>query len=259
MTFIARKDEIDGGEPDKNDNGLSLEQNKWLEAHGCKKLSEKEIAERYREWDAQREKNKEWNFHTNWGKVAEETNFFGGLFVLFVYFTLFMNVMDMPTLLSGAEPSGIACPPLTIFCDLILGIFIIKALINAGGFNFILQCIMSFIGGFSEPSNITFEDLEESRRRDAQKHQETADRCAKYYEKKADTDVRDFNTKQKEARKAAAYAKADPEFEVSYRSKGGCWVRDIVRGRDKAELLNRYRNNPMVEYVGGVYGVLEGL
>ena len=250
--LIPKKNDINGNEPDRNDNGLTQEQNDWLQAHGCKKLSPNEMAERNREWDAQREKNKDWKFHTNWGRVAEETKFFEGLFVMFFYFTIFMNIIDMPTLLYGAKPQGLACPPLTIACDIILAICLVKALINAGGFNFILQSIMSFIGGFSEPSNITFEDLEKSRQRDAQKHQETADRCAKYYEKKADTDVRDFNTKQKEARKAAAYAKADPEFEVSYKSRGGCWVREIIRGRDKAEVYNRYKYNPMVDPKGGI-------
>lgn len=53
------------------------------------------------------------------------------------------------------------------------------------------------------------------------------------------------------------YAKADPEFIVSYKSKGGCWVNEIVRGRDKAEVLNRFRHNPMVEQMGGVVGVDE--
>jgi len=258
MTFIPRKDEINGDEPDRNDNGLSQEQNDWLQAHGCKKLSEKEIAERNSEWDAQREKNKNWKFHTNWGRVAEETNFFGGLFVLIFYLSIFVNLFTFM-----ASDGFLHSVPLAITLDVIVGIVLISALIEAGGLNFILQCIMSFIGGFADPSNVTLEDIEESKRRDAKKYQETADRCAKMWDKvhsaNKPSDGKDFNTRQREKRKADAYASADPEFIVTYKSRGGCWVKDIVRGRDKAEVYNRYKFNPMVEYVGGVYGVLEGL
>lgn len=66
-----------------------------------------------------------------------------------------------------------------------------------------------------------------------------------------------FNEMQKEKRRADAYKNADPEFIVTYKSKGGAWVKDIVRGRDKAEVYNRYKYNPMVEVMGGVTGINE--
>lgn len=259
MTFIPRKDEISGDEPDRNDNDLSQEQNDWLQAHGCKKLSEKEIAGRNSEWDAQREKNKNWKFHTNWGRVAEETNFFGGLFVLIFYLSIFVNLFTFMT-----SDGFLHSVPLAITLDVIVGIVLISALVEAGGFNFILQCIMSFIGGFADiDSEKIMAGIEEDKEKYSREYEakiEKARRESGYYESlKKQDDGKDFRTKQKEKRIADAYAKADPEFEVTYKSKGGCWVKDIVRGRDKAEVYNRYKFNPMVEYVGGVYGVLEGL
>jgi len=91
--------------------------------------------------------------------------------------------------------------------------------------------------------------------------QETADRCSQYWDKvnssRNNDNGKDFNTRQKKARRAAAYAKADPEFIVDYKSVGGAWVRDIVRGRDKGEVLARFRKSPTVQYMGGVMGIYE--
>jgi len=191
-----------------------------------------------------------------WVEMADETNFFGGLFVLIFYLSVFVNLFTFM-----ASDGFLHSVPLAITLDIIVGIVLISALVEAGGFNFILQCIMSFIGGFAEPSSVTFEDIEEDRRRDAKKQQEISDRCAQMWDKvnsaNKPSDGMDFNTKQKEKRKAAAYAKADPEFLVDYKSVGGAWVRDIVRGRDKGEVLARFRESPTVQYMGGVMGIYE--
>jgi len=196
-----------------------------------------------------------------WVKMADETNCIGGLAALFGYFTLFMNVITFPCLF-GASEQGLASVPVTLVCDVILALLIVASL-KKMGFNYemLIEGVMSFIGSFSEPSNITFEELEEDRRKDAQRRQETADRCSQYWDKvnssRNNDDGKDFNTRQKEARRAAAYAKADPEFIVDYKSVGGAWVRDIVRGRDKSEVLSRFRKSPTVLYMGGVMGIYE--
>lgn len=129
------------------------------------------------------------------------------------------------------------------------------------GFRGFLADIINFIANFFGDIKVDPDAIKKSIEDDARKYNERVEQSKKdygYYEslKKPD-DGKDFNTRQKEERRARAYAKADPEFEVSYKSKGGAWVRDIVRGRDKAEVLNRYRHNPMVEIMGGVVGIDE--
>jgi len=201
--------------------------------------------------------DRSWKFHTNWSRVAEETNFFGGLFVLIFYLSIFVNIFTFMT-----SDGFLHSVPLAVTLDVIVGIVLISALVEAGGFNFILQCIMSFIGGFADvDSEQIMAGIEEDKEKYSREYEakiEKARRESGYYEAlKKPNDGMDFNTRQKAARKAAAYASADPEFIVTYKSKGNCWVKDIVRGRDKAELLNRYRNNPMVEIMGGVTGIYE--
>ena len=201
--------------------------------------------------------DRSWKFHTNWGRVAEETNFFGGLFVLIFYLSIFVNLFTFM-----ASDGFLHSVPLAITLDIIVGIVLISALVEAGGFNFILQGIMSFIGGFADvDSEKIMAGIEEDKEKYSREYEakiEKARRESGYYESlKKPNDGEDFNTRQKNARKAAAYASADPEFIVTYKSKGNCWVKDIVRGRDKAEVYNRYKFNPMVEIMGGVTGIYE--
>jgi len=220
MTLILRKNDIENSEPEKKAAPQEEKVNKWV-------------------------------------KMADKTNFIGGLATLFGYFTLLMNVITFPCFL-GASEKGLASVPVTLTCDIILALLIVASL-KEMGFNYemLIEGVMSFLGGFAEPTSLTLEDLEESRRRDVQKRQETEDRCSQYWDKvnssRNNDNEKDFNTRQKEARKAAAYAKADPEFLVSYKSKGGCFVNEIIRGRDQAEIYTRFKYyNPMVQYIGFV-------
>jgi hypothetical protein len=266
MKFIPRKDEIDGDEPDRNDNGLSQEQNDWLQAHGCKKLSEKEIAEMDREREVQRIEMAK----PDWWQILDDANFFDGLKNIFVYFSLAVWFMAFVNYYNTDK--GIILQTSIMAVNSVWGLIALGFIVNyfkeqglLVGLVKIPVSIIGFFAGSGEP--IDFEKMQAEMKEDKEKYSkeyeakiEKARRENGYYNTvngASKDDGKDFNTRQKEARKAAAYAKADPEFEVTYKSKGGCWVRDIVRGRDKAEVLNRYRHNPMVEVMGGVTGILE--
>lgn len=243
MTYIPRKDEYDNN----NDNSKENEEKvRWSESWVAKK---------------------------SWIDIIDESGVIGGICTLFAYFTIFYNVISAPDFryLFKARPAwysqGLGIAEVAVVCDIIL-LFLIIVSMRENGITpkTILIQILHFIGSFGKPlteeqKRDILNKMEEDRknyRNDYDAQIEKARRENGYYEslKKPD-DGKDFNTRQKEERRARAYEKADPEFEVTYRSKGGCWVRDIVRGRDKAEVLNRYRHNPMVEQMGGVVGIEE--
>lgn len=207
------------------------------------------------------------------GKVMEESNFFGGLAVMFFYLTIFLSIITTGhyKYLFHKVPAhvdfGLANPYVTVTCQIITAVIFIVAVMESGWTpKHLLADIIRFVGAFSKersPEEIQemLKNIEESNERDIKRYNDRVEQSKKdygYYESlKKPEDPRDFNTRQKEERRARAYEKADPEFEISYRSTGGCWVRDIVRGRDKAELMARYKKNPMVLYVGAVVGLEE--
>lgn len=199
-----------------------------------------------------------------WIKLMDETNVIGGLAILFVWGTGFLDFFTYPGFdLSHPSTTGLACPPLAITCTIISAILLIVGFMSSGiTFYDIVKGIMSFIGGFTE-LEFDPDSIEKSREKDHQRILEKEARAKEiqgYAEKASNSGNcggKTFNEMQKEKRKADAYKNADPEFIVTYKSKGGCWVKDIVRGRDKAELYARYKCNPMVEQMGGVVGIYE--
>lgn len=262
MTFIPRKDEINGDEPDRNDNGLSQEQNDWLEAHGCKKLSPNEMAEREREREAQRLEMAK----PDWWQILDDANFFDGVKNIFIYFSLAIWLLAFTNQYNPDK--GIILQTSIIVVNSVWGLvalgFILNYFKEQGLLVGLVKIPVRIIGFFAGTGNIPefdWDKMQEDKKEYSRTQQEKEDRAAQMWDKvnsaNKPSDGKTFNQRQKEEKRQKAYAKADPEFIVSYKSKGGCWVNEIVRGRDKAEVLNRFRCNPMVDQMGGVVGVDE--
>lgn len=215
----------------------------------------------YNNQQAQQQRSKSTGKKVDWARVIEESRIEEAFLTLCFLGAFWLHLLTM-----GSESCWHSLDGLKYFCDaivlIVLGTNVLNYFTEKGFSGFIVDIIYAIGGTFCDVfSRIDPDEVKKSAEEDIRKYNERVEQSKKdsgYYESlKKPEDTRDFNTKQRDERRARAYAKADPEFEVSYKSKGGCWVRDIVRGRDKAEILNRYRKNPMVEYMGGVVGIDE--